>query len=177
MLSSIITHNYSTPYGELIIGSYDDQLCLCDWRYRNKRKLIDLRIQKVLQAEFKDGQSLVIDKTILQLNQYFARERESFDLPLLLVGTDFQKKVWNALSTIPYGKTISYLQLSEKLGNTQAIRAVASANGANAISIIIPCHRVIGANGKLVGYAGGLKAKKGLLELENKIQQQTLFST
>lgn len=177
MLSSIITHNYSTPYGEVIIGSYDDLLCLCDWRWRNKRELIDLRLQKGLQAEFKEGQSLVIDKTILQLNQYFTRERESFDLPLLLVGTDFQKKVWNALSAIPYGKTISYLQLSEKLGNTQAIRAVASANGANAISIIIPCHRVIGADGKLVGYAGGLKAKKGLLELENKIKQQSLFSS
>lgn len=177
MLSSIITHNYSTPYGEVIIGSYDDLLCLCDWRWRNKRELIDLRLQKGLQAEFKEGQSLVIDKTILQLNQYFTRERESFDLPLLLVGTDFQKKVWNALSAIPYGKTISYLQLSEKLGNTQAIRVVASANGANAISIIIPCHRVIGADGKLVGYAGGLKAKKGLLELENKIKQQSLFSS
>jgi methylated-DNA-[protein]-cysteine S-methyltransferase len=98
--------------------------------------------------------------------EYFSSKRKTFDIPLLLIGTDFQENVWNELIKIPFGKTSSYLELSRKLGNVLAIRAVASANGANAISIIIPCHHIIGSDGKLIGDAGGLAAKKKLLELE-----------
>jgi len=106
-----------------------------------------------------------------------AKECYFFDIPILLIGTQFQKEVWKALRNIPYGKTISYLELAYKLNNPKAIRAIASANGANAISIIIPCHRIIGSDGNMVGYAGGLKAKKNLLKLENGIldNQMSLF--
>jgi len=102
-----------------------------------------------------------------QLRAYFAGERKDFDLPLILEGTAFQLQVWNALREIPYGQTISYLQLAQRIGNPKAVRAVGLANGANPIPIIIPCHRVIGSNGSLTGFGGGLPAKKTLLELES----------
>ena len=160
-------HYFTAPVGELILGSYEEQLCLCDWRYRKMRAAIDKRTQQALKAGYKEGSSAVIIKTIQQLNEYFDGKRTFFDIPLLLIGTDFQKRVWNLLLSIPYGNTISYLKLSEQIGNPLAIRSVASANGANSISIIIPCHRIIGSNRELVGYAGGLDAKKKLLALES----------
>jgi methylated-DNA-[protein]-cysteine S-methyltransferase len=103
---------------------------------------------------------------ILQLEEYFTNKREQFDLQLDLKGTEFQKRVWNELLKIPFGKTISYKELSLRLGNLKAIRAVAAANGANPVSIIVPCHRVIGSDGSLTGYAGGLWRKRWLLEHE-----------
>ena len=101
-----------------------------------------------------------------QLKEYFNRKRKEFDLPLEIRGTDFQKKVWNELTKIPYGETISYGELANRMGDKNLMRAVAAANGANPIPIIIPCHRVIGSDGSLTGYAGGLDVKKKLLELE-----------
>jgi methylated-DNA-[protein]-cysteine S-methyltransferase len=133
------------------------------------RTTIDSRIQKGLNAEYVEESSEVIEETIKQMKEYFANERKEFDIPLFMVGTDFQKSVWEGLIKIPYGTTASYLELSKNIGNEKAVRAVASANGANAISILIPCHRIIGSNGDLVGYAGGLPAKKKLLELENNL--------
>ncbi len=162
----IYLQKYQTPVGELILGSFNEQLCLCDWNYRTKRSQIDTRIQTGLQAEFEEEETAILEETKKQLDEYFAQTRTTFDLPLLLVGSDFQKSVWNALLEIPVGKTVSYLDLSRQLGDEKAIRAVASANGANAISIIIPCHRVIGSDGSLTGYAGGLTAKRKLLHLE-----------
>src|SRR5690606_18399830 len=105
------------------------------------------------------------------------KKRTTFDIPLLFIGTDFQKSVWEALMEIPYGTTKSYLELSRDLGDENAIRAVATANGANSISIIVPCHRIIGSDGSLTGYAGGLNAKKKLLQLEgmNFGNQLSLF--
>jgi methylated-DNA-[protein]-cysteine S-methyltransferase len=103
------------------------------------------------------------------MDEYFLGERKAFDIPLLMVGTEFQHSVWQGLIQIPYGTTASYLELSRNIGNEKAVRAVATANGANAISILIPCHRIIGSNGDLVGYAGGLATKKKLLELENNL--------
>lgn len=174
MKNIISTTNYKFVFGELIIGSFQDKLCICDWKYRKMRNSIDKRIQTKLSAEFESGTSKVIEKTIAQLELYSKGVLKEFDIPLLLVGTDFQKKVWEALLEIPYGKTDHYFALSQKLNNAKAIRAVASANGANAISIIIPCHRVIGKNGSLVGYAGGLIAKKKLLALENPLRRNQL---
>ena len=101
-----------------------------------------------------------------QLKEYFNRQRKEFDVQLEIVGTDFQKEVWNELKKIPYGETISYGELAERMGDKNKMRAVAAANGANPIPIIIPCHRVIGADGSLTGYGGGLDVKKKLLELE-----------
>jgi len=161
------------------------------------RKAVDERIQKGLNTDFlnfdldsekKNPTSAtdkdirpenleVIQKTIEQLEDYFSGNRKTFDVPISMVGTDFQQSVWKELMEIPFGETRSYLELSQQLGNPDAIRAVASANGANAISIIIPCHRIIGSNGSLVGYAGGLDAKKRLLRLEgvknNRNRDQT----
>lgn len=112
---------------------------------------------------------------VAQLKEYFDGKRIDFDFKLNPKGTDFQQKVWQELLNIPYGKTMSYLDLSKKLGDVKAIRAVASANGKNPLWIVIPCHRVIGTDGSLTGYAGGLWRKKWLLEHENPTMQQSLF--
>lgn len=175
-MEHIAIQYYKSPFGELIIGSYKEQLCMCDWRYRKMRQTIDQRIGKSLQAEFIVSPTPTIEATIKQIEAYSSGKLKQFDLPVLLVGTAFQKKVWNALLEIPFGMAISYLELSIRLGNKKAIRAVAAANGANAISIIIPCHRIIGSNGQLIGYAGGLNAKKKLLELENCLSQTPQLS-
>jgi methylated-DNA-[protein]-cysteine S-methyltransferase len=164
---NICIQNFTTPYGELIIGDYNGELCLCDWRYRKMRQAIDDRLRDGLRSEFEEKQTGLISETEKQLTEYFRKERVNFEIPLLMVGTNFQKSVWVELLKIPYGKTETYLGLSEKLNNTKAIRAVAAANGANAISIIVPCHRVVGSSGELVGYAGGVEVKKKLLRLEN----------
>jgi methylated-DNA-[protein]-cysteine S-methyltransferase len=116
-----------------------------------------------------------LEDAVHQFSEYFEGKRTMFDLKLNPKGTDFQKNVWNALLEIPYGKTISYLELSKTLGNVKAIRAVASANGKNPLWIVIPCHRVIGSNGDLTGYAGGLHRKKWLLEHERPVKQGSLF--
>lgn len=165
---------FTSPIGELKLGSIDDQLCICDWRYRSKREEVDQRVARSLNAEMKEESSEIIENCKSQLEAYFKKERNSFDLPLLFAGSDFQQRVWRKLLEIPYGKTMSYLELSRQLGDEKAIRAVASANGANAISIIVPCHRIIGSNGELTGYAGGLTAKRKLLELENENQLSQL---
>jgi methylated-DNA-[protein]-cysteine S-methyltransferase len=117
----------------------------------------------------------VLEDAVNQLNEYFKGERKTFSLKLNPEGTDFQKRVWDALLTIPFGKTTSYLQLSKDLGDVKAIRAVASANGKNPLWIIVPCHRVIGTDGSLTGYAGGLQRKQWLLEHESPFRQQSLF--
>ena len=116
-----------------------------------------------------------LEDCVIQLNEYFAGDRTLFDLKLNPEGTTFQKQVWNALQTIPYGKTLSYLELSKQLGDVKAIRAVANANGKNTLWIIVPCHRVIGSDGSLTGYAGGLHRKQWLLEHESPYKQQSLF--
>jgi len=112
---------------------------------------------------------------VVQLQEYFKGERKAFDFKINPQGTEFQQKVWQELLRIPFGKTMSYLDLSKKLGDVKAIRAVASANGKNPLWIVVPCHRVIGSNGSLTGYAGGLWRKKWLLEHESPTIQQSLF--
>lgn len=162
---------YKTKYAEFIIGSFEDKLCLLDFRYRKMRKTVDDRLKRELRAEFIEQDDEVLQKTRLQLDEYLNMQRKEFDIPLLRVGTDFQKSVWEALMRVPYGTTSSYLKLAKDIGNAKAVRAVANANGANAIGIIIPCHRIIGSNGELTGYGGGLPLKRRLLNLE-----QNLFS-
>lgn len=117
----------------------------------------------------------VLEDCVLQLNEYFNGNRKQFSLNLNPIGTAFQQRVWKTLQTIPYGKTISYLELSKQLGDIKAIRAVANANGKNPLWIIIPCHRVIGSDGSLTGYAGGINRKQWLLEHESPYKQQRLF--
>ncbi len=116
-----------------------------------------------------------LEEAAKQLGEYFEGKRQVFSIKLNPQGTSFQKRVWQELLQIPYGRTISYLDLSKKLGDVKAIRAVASANGKNPLWIVVPCHRVIGSDGSLTGYAGGLHRKKWLLNHESAAKQQTLF--
>jgi methylated-DNA-[protein]-cysteine S-methyltransferase len=171
---SIFTYTYNSPLGEIILGDFEGKLVLADWKYRKMRTSIDKRIQDGGSSEYIEYKTDLHQLCIQQFDEFFHHKRTTFDIPLLLIGSDFQKQVWNELLNIPFGKTSSYLALSQKLNNEKAIRAIASANGANAISIIIPCHRIIGSDGDLVGYAGGLSAKKKLLQLENSFNQMEL---
>ena len=164
----IIINHFVFPCGEMILGSYDGKLCLCDWADGRRRASIDQRLQRILNANFVESSSDVIEMARQQLNEYFFNQRHEFYIPLLFVGTDFQKKVWNELLKIPYGVTVSYGELAQRIGMPNAVRAVANANAVNAISIITPCHRVIGSNGSLTGYGGGLERKRYLLNLEKK---------
>lgn len=167
MNNTIRIQRYHSPCGDLMLGSLEDKLCLCDWALERRRDGIDRRLRKVLQAGYEEKASDVTQEAVRQLEEYFNGKRTMFDVPLLFAGTDFQKRVWHKLLEIPYGTTLSYGELAAQLDMPQAVRAVANANGANAISIFVPCHRVIGSNHSLTGYAGGLDAKKRLLDLEN----------
>ena len=169
-MNNISIQYYKTSLGELILGSFQGQLCLCDWRYRAARKAVDERIRKGLGSQYVHEGSEITGMAKTQLDEYLDGRRTIFEIPLKMVGTPFQQKVWNELLTIPYGHSETYENLSKKLKNVNAIRAVAAANGANAISIFIPCHRIIGKNGALVGYAGGLAVKRKLLKLEHIIE-------
>lgn len=119
--------------------------------------------------EWAEGNNAVLDATRAQLDEYFAGTRKDFDLPLAPQGTSFQKNVWQTLATIPYGETISYAQLAQRVGKSTAMRAVGAANGRNPLPIVLPCHRVIGADGSLTGFGGGLPTKQFLLELEGAL--------
>lgn len=157
---------YDSPCGQLVLASSDGELCLCDWNgmpcaERNRR-----RLARYMNASFKTATTSVLEDTKRQLDEYFAGKRKSFDIQLRMVGTCFQQQVWNALTDIPYGTTKSYKDIAQSIGKPQAVRAVAGAVGANGISILIPCHRVIGSDNSLTGYAGGLEAKRELLRIE-----------
>ena len=165
-MNQIRVQYFKSKIGELILGSFDGSLCLLDFRYRRMRKAVDRRIKEGLKAEFIEQEDDITSRAKLQLDEYLNGERKIFDIPLMTVGTDFQKSVWTALTKIPYGETSTYLRLAGNINNEKAVRAVASANGANSIGIIIPCHRIIGSDGGLVGYGGGLPVKKRLLKLE-----------
>jgi methylated-DNA-[protein]-cysteine S-methyltransferase len=171
-MNKVYIQYYKTTFGELMLGSFNEQLCLCDWWYRKMRDSIDKRICEGLDAYYEDGETDVTQNARQQLEEYFTGDRTDFDIPLLLVGTPFQKRVWNELQKVPFGHTESYLGLSRKIGDEKAIRSVAAANGANAISILIPCHRIIGSDGKLTGYGGGIEVKRKLLQLEMQDQAQ-----
>lgn len=163
---SIILHPYSAPCGEMMLGSFGSRLCLCEWLPGKTNVRIHRRLSRLLDTDFTDGTSEVIESVVRELDEYFGGQRHEFTVPLLFAGTEFQKKVWNALTAIPYGTTVSYLELATSIGAPSAVRAVANANGVNAISIFTPCHRVIGTDRTLTGYAGGLEVKRYLLRLE-----------
>lgn len=164
--NTIKIKRYESPCGVLMLGSFGDKLCLCDWQVEKHRDHVDRRLKRILHAEFEEGTSEVIEQAARQLDEFFAGQRREFDVPLLFVGTDFQKTVWNELLKIPFGQTISYGEMARRIGMPEAVRAVANANGANSMSIFAPCHRVIGSDRSLTGYGGGLDAKRMLLELE-----------
>lgn len=166
MDNKILTQTYFSPCGPMLLGSFQDKLCLCNWLNEKHPGRVDKRLQAGLHARYEPQASDITQEAVRQLDEYFTGERKSFDMPLLFVGSDFQKSVWQMLLEIPYGQTISYGEMARRIGMPKAVRAVANANGANAISIFAPCHRVIGSDHSLTGYGGGLEAKKFLLELE-----------
>jgi methylated-DNA-[protein]-cysteine S-methyltransferase len=137
------------------------------WKIKaDQGAVTEISVCKGKKTAYESSEDPVIQQAIQQLSEYFTGKRTSFELPLSTPGTEFQKKVWEALQQIPYGKTISYAQLAQAVGNPKACRAVGSANGKNPVAIVIPCHRVIASDGTLGGYAYGLEVKKELLELE-----------
>ena len=148
-----------TPVGQLKLVANETALVAVLWQNENPKRV---RLEELLEQH----DHPILCEAQQQLAEYFAGTRQQFDLPLDFDGTYFQKQVWQALLQIPYGETRSYKQIAEQLGNPKAVRAVGAANGKNPISIIAPCHRVIGASGKLVGFAGGLENKQILLKLE-----------
>ena len=164
-MAEIVTTYYHSPVGVLRISAGEHFV-----------SGVHFHNDKEIPASGNEMTPMLI-QCIEQLIQYFQGERRVFDLPINQEGTAFQKDVWTELMTIPYGKTISYLDLAKKLGDPKSTRAVASANGRNNISIIVPCHRVIGSNRELIGYGGGLWRKKFLLDLEMRVAHgvQTLF--
>ena len=188
---TIRTVRYQSPCGEMLLGAAGDRLCLCNWAQELHPGRVEQRLRTILKAQFEGcGQITetavsqsrqsdggvpeqcrtftpeVLRRTVRELDEYFRGERSDFDIPLLLAGSDFQKRVWQQLPRIPYGQTASYGELAAAIGSPRSVRAVANANGANAISIILPCHRVIGSDGSLTGYGGGVRAKQYLLDLE-----------
>lgn len=156
---ALIFTEIDSPVGKLKLVAHDQALVAVLWEHE-----IENRVK--LQHLIRDDQHPILLKVQQQLSEYFSGQREIFDLPLDFAGTDFQKQVWQALLTIPFGETRTYKQIAEHIGNVKAVRAVGAANGKNPISIIVPCHRVVGVNGKLVGFAGGLENKEILLMLE-----------
>ncbi|MCL2720517.1 MAG: methylated-DNA--[protein]-cysteine S-methyltransferase [Treponema sp.] len=148
---------YSNKLCNLLITEEQDAICNISF------------INKSFRRDFTETKTPLIGKTIQQLDEYLNKKRKVFDLPIILNGTEFQVKIWNILQTIPYGETWSYEQLAVKSGSPKACRAAGMANNRNPIPIIIPCHRVIGKDGSLTGYAGGLELKQKLLNLENSI--------
>jgi len=150
----------ATPVGELTLIATDKGLSAILWESEGAQRV-------PLKPISRNDQHLILCEAERQLREYFAGERQQFDMPYDTVGTEFQKKVWQALLTIPFGETRSYQQIAEQIGHPKAMRAVGAANGKNPLSIMAPCHRVIGSNGKLTGFAGGLAVKAFLLELES----------
>lgn len=165
-MNQINIYYFKSRIGELIAGSFDGRLCLMDFRYRKMRQIIDSRIKRGLAAEFIVRTDDVVREAEKELDEYLKGTRMDFEVPILTVGTDFQKKVWDKLMRVPYGATATYGELAAVLEKGSSVRAVAGANAANAIAVIIPCHRIIGKDGELIGYGGGLAVKKRLLNLE-----------
>lgn len=160
-----------TPIGPMFACAVDEGICLLEFTDRRMLETEFTQLKKLLKASIIQGHSPHFDTLQQQLNEYFEGRRTSFNVPLVMPGSDFQQEVWNELMTIPYGTTRSYNKQAKAIGKPLAVRAVANANGCNRIAILVPCHRVIGENGHLTGYGGGLWRKQWLLDLERKGMQ------
>jgi methylated-DNA-[protein]-cysteine S-methyltransferase len=165
-MNRIIIQHDRTEIGELVLGSFEGRLCLLGSGNRDMTQMVAYTMGKRLDADVTEQNDALLEETKRQIDEYLAGSRRAFDVPLLLVGTDFQRNVWNALLQVPYGATASYLQIARAIGKEKAVRAVGNACRANPIGIIVPCHRIIGSDGSLVGYYGGLSLKRRLLNLE-----------
>ncbi len=167
--NKLILGKFQTNLGEMIVLVRNNKLVLLEFADRKNIEKQIKQQEKFFKATIKAGKHELIQIIQNQMNEYFDNMRKQFDFPLSITGTTFQKQVWTALSKLPYGKTLSYSELANQIGKPKAVRAVANAVAANKLAIVIPCHRIIGANGTLTGYAGGLKRKKFLLNLERAL--------
>ncbi len=156
----------TTPLGPMLVAATDTRLCLLEFVDRRMLATQVQRLRRRLDAVFVPDRNDIITRTESEVAEYFDGSRRDFTVPIVTPGTEFQQQVWSALRRIPYGQTVSYRDLAAAVGRPAAVRAVGTTNGLNALAIIVPCHRVIGADGKLVGYGGGVWRKKRLLELE-----------
>lgn len=163
-----------TPLGEMIAGATRDGICLLEFSDRKSLSSEYQEITELLESTIESGSNRHIRRLKKQLKEYFSGKRKEFSVQLLTPGTIFQQAVWKDLIKIPYGATISYQEQAEAMNNPDGARAVASANASNRIAILIPCHRVIGSDGNLVGYGGGLQRKKWLLDHEKKFSGQAV---
>ena len=170
------TARIETPIGEMIAAATDTHLLMFEFEHRTMYQSQLEHVRRVAKCEPEEGESPVFDLLRTQLAEYFRGDRREFALPLDVPGTEFQMRVWNELQRIPCGTTTSYGRIAESIGQPTAVRAVARANGDNRVAIIIPCHRVIGSDGQLVGYGGGLWRKRKLLELEGRGATLPLFA-
>jgi O-6-methylguanine DNA methyltransferase len=163
--STVTLRTIDTPIGPMLAGATDEAIVLCDFA---DRPMIGAQLAAVRRriGPTLEGSSLLLERLESQLEEFFAGTRQEFDLPIDIPGSAFQERVWAELQRIPYGETISYRKLAERVGAGSAYRAVGRANGSNRVAVVIPCHRVIAAGGGLGGYGGGLAAKRRLLELE-----------
>lgn len=166
--SMIHLHQFSTPLGAMYAGATDAGLCLLEFADRQTLEIQFEDLSQLLKARIVEGENEHTKKAVAQLREYFDGNRTAFELELLIPGTEFQSRVWKELQNIRCGTTRSYKEQAVALGDKNAVRAVASANGKNRIAIVIPCHRVIGTNGALTGYAGGLTRKRWLLDHESR---------
>ncbi len=173
MRSILYTSSYSSPLGNIILSASSTGLVLLEFDDGERLEKQYTRLSKFGDFKLSEDSNEILEATKQQLEEYFASARKEFTLPIDSIGTDFQLKVWDELVKVPYGSTRTYKEQAIAVGDLKAIRAVAKANGENRIAIIIPCHRIIGSNDSLVGYAGGLWRKKKLLELES--DQGSLF--
>lgn len=167
-LKMLLSANIESPLGNMVAIASDQGICIFDFVDRKNLDNIIGRVTKSLNVAMNEGSHAIFDHLQRQIDEYFIGERFDFDLPMQPTGSPFQLSVWGTLMQIPFGETRSYKLQSKLLGDEKAVRAVANANGANGIAILIPCHRVIGTNGSLTGYGGGLWRKKWLLEHEAK---------
>lgn len=164
--NTITTTEISTPLGPMLAGATSEGVCILEFinRVKLEKEIIDL--QHLLHAVMLPGQNPYLDQLENELAEYFEGKRKVFSVPLHTPGNDFSQMVWKTIQEIPYGQTCSYKQQADSMNNPKAIRAIASANGRNRLAIIIPCHRVIGSDGSMTGYAAGIEKKKWLLKFE-----------
>jgi AraC family transcriptional regulator of adaptative response/methylated-DNA-[protein]-cysteine methyltransferase len=158
----------ATPLGEMVAGATDEGVCLLEFHDRRMLPTEYKELTRLLKMTFEDGENKHLKLLKKQLKEYFEGKRREFTIPLVTPGTEFQMAVWKELQNIQFGTTRSYQEQAIALKSPESIRAVANANGMNRIAIVIPCHRVIGSDGRLIGYGGGLKRKKWLLDHEKK---------
>jgi AraC family transcriptional regulator of adaptative response/methylated-DNA-[protein]-cysteine methyltransferase len=164
---AIVVSRIESPLGPLVAAANDDGICLIEFTGPKRLAAQLASLRRRFRAATASGRNAHIDRLEKQLTEYFAGRRRRFDLPLVTNGTPFQRRVWRALVRIPYGETRTYGDLAQRLGVPFAHRAVGHANGANPLSIVVPCHRLVGANGALTGYGGGIWRKRKLLDLES----------